>query len=42
MVLGCLNGAVLEGDLCDVRVGINVSLDNQPPVFLLIVPKSPS
>ncbi len=29
--LGCLNGTVLAGDLCDVRVGIDVSLDNQLP-----------
>ncbi len=29
--LGCLNGTVLAGDLCDVRVGIDVSLDCQRP-----------
>jgi hypothetical protein len=29
--LGCPNGTVLAGDLCDIGVGIYVSLDNQLP-----------
>jgi hypothetical protein len=29
--LGCPNGTVLAGDLCDLGVGIYVSLDNQLP-----------
>jgi hypothetical protein len=33
--LGCLNGMVLVGDLCDVRVGIYVALDNQRPRLLV-------
>jgi len=29
--LGCLNGTMLGGDLCDVGVGIYVSFDDQLP-----------
>lgn len=33
--LGCLNGMILVGDLCNVGVGIYIALNDQRPRFFI-------